>query len=52
MFLVSVTCEDTESHCQHDYPLVAAYGFGLGGAAGGIVGGLIGYTIKKWVRVY
>ena len=49
---VSATCEDTNTHCRGDYPIVAAYGFALGGAGGGLVGGLIGFAIKRWVRVY
>jgi hypothetical protein len=51
-FLVSVTCENSDTHCRGDYPIVAAYGLVLGGAGGGLVGGLIGYAFKKWERVY
>jgi hypothetical protein len=51
-FLVSVTCENSDTHCRGDYPIVAAYGLTLGGVSGGLVGGLIGYAFKKWQRVY
>jgi membrane associated rhomboid family serine protease len=51
-FLVSVVCEDSDSHCRGDYPIVIAYGAAIGGAGGGLIGGLIGYAVKKWVRVY
>ena len=50
--LVGVSCENADTHCRGDYPVVAAYGFLIGGAGGGLVGGLIGYAVKKWVRVY
>jgi hypothetical protein len=51
-FLVSVTCENSDTHCRGDYPIVIGYGAAIGGAGGGLIGGLIGYSIKKWVRVY
>jgi hypothetical protein len=50
--LVNVTCENSDTHCRGDYPIVTAYGLVLGGAGGGLVGGLIGYAFKTWKRVY
>ncbi len=50
--LVNATCENSDTHCRGDYPVVIGYGLVLGGTAGGLVGGLIGFAVKKWERVY
>lgn len=50
--LVAATCENSDTHCRGDYPIVVGYGLVLGGTAGGLVGGLIGFAIRKWERVY